>query len=103
MPLSSFAKDYIAPHMSEFRNADIRDMSHLREESEFLVPTFMLNMIFRGSVNDATRRLMANFLRRTGTAFRNYESARMNTTDFLSSGTITAYMHTVSDWESFLS
>jgi hypothetical protein len=104
MPMSSWAKDtFIAPHLSEFNSAAIKDMSHYKQESDYLIQGFILNSIFRSSLQLAARQTMLNFLRRSEAAFRAYEDARIETASYVADGSINGYMRAMSHWEFFFS
>lgn len=105
MILSSYAKDtYLAPYMSRFTSADIPDMSQFADESARWLETFALLTMFGLNLPTQTRQAMFNFLRRAEAAYRAYEDARIETTQFVSDGgALITYARAMSYWETFLS
>jgi hypothetical protein len=105
MPLSAFALDrFVAPDISKFTKASIPDMSDTSKEQEYWVGNFILNTLFRVTVDERTRQALFNLLRRAESAFREYGLARERTLTYLqNTEAITAYLAAVSHWEVYLS
>jgi hypothetical protein len=105
MPLSSYAKDkFIAPEMSQFSNASIRDMTGVSVEQEHWLSNFILNTIFRVSIDVDVRQTLFNFLRRAQSAFREYSLARDKSLEYLDdTEAVSAYIAAIGHWEIFLS
>jgi hypothetical protein len=104
MPLSSYAKDkFIAPEMSLFTSATIRDMSQVDSEQEHWLANFILNTMLRVDVPSPQRQQMYNFLRRSHAAFGAYALARDHTLAFLNNRDhILRYLEAISHWEALL-
>lgn len=103
LSFSSYAKDrFMEPHMSQFTEAEIRDMTSA--DSSNWISNFVLNSILRANWTDPTRQFVFNFLRRSEAAFQEYELARIATQEFLSGTQQSAsgYMKAVFHWEVFL-
>jgi hypothetical protein len=104
MPLSSYARDkYIAPEISKFTSANIRDMSQVDAEQEHWHGNFILNTTLRVNVASPHRQRLYNFLRRTHSAFFEYAQARNATLTFLEGpDRDLAYIKAIGHWEAFL-
>ena len=84
MPLSAYAKDnFIAPDMSRFNSAQIKDMSGTSVEQEHWLSNYVLNSLFRVDLDEPLRQTLFNFVRRTQFAFREYALAREQTMAYL--------------------
>jgi hypothetical protein len=82
--LSKYALDtFVAPKISELTVCSIPDMSNHSSESEHWVSNFILNSIFRVSVEPRPKQYILFFLRRAETAFREYENARISFQDYV--------------------
>jgi hypothetical protein len=107
MPLSNYFKDkYVAPEISSFTSASIRDMSAVSAEQNYWLINFILNTGLRVTMNDAARQTFYNFLRRTEAAFLDYEAARQRTLKYLGSpnrDALAEYIVAIGHWEAFLS
>lgn len=105
MPLSNYAKDkYVAPEMSKFTAASIRDMSATSAEQEQWLMNFVLNTLLRVNIEERVRQTLFNFLRRTESAFREYSLARDRTLAYLSNAdAVSDYIAAIAHWEVFLS
>jgi hypothetical protein len=101
---SSFVTDtYFAPDMSKFAAAEIRDMTRVDREQEHWLTNFMLNSVLRGRLRSPVRQQIFNFLRRSHSAFTDYELARGATMRFLDDRQrIRTYLSAVGHWEDFL-
>lgn len=104
MPLSAYAKDnYIAPGMSEFTSAAIRDMTGTSAEQEHWLYNYMLNTLFRVTLDERVRQSLFNFLRRSQFAFREYALAREQTVTYLKRvDAVSTYFLAIGHWEVFL-
>lgn len=104
VPLSNYAKDkLIAPEMSKFTSATIRDMSDVDAEQEHWLANYILNRLFRANVNTPYRQQWYNFLRRSHSAFAAYALARKATLEFLNEGRDPLrYVDAIGHWEAFL-
>jgi hypothetical protein len=102
--LSNYAKDmFVAPEMSRFTTAWIRDMASLTTEQEHWLTNFILNTLMRARVEERVRRTLFNFLRRAQLAFREYSLARTQTMIYLSnSDALGTYVAAIGHWEMFL-
>jgi hypothetical protein len=105
VPLSAYARDkFIAPEMSEFTAASIKDMSEVGAMQGFWMTNFLLNTIYRTEMDALPRQVLFNFLRRVESAFREYSFARERTLAYLDNNeAIVAYLAAIGHWESFLS
>jgi hypothetical protein len=80
MRLSGYAMDrFVAPEMSKFTTATMRDMSAVDSQQEHWLANFILNTILRINVNSPQRQQLFNFLRRSHSAFAEYGLAREST------------------------
>jgi hypothetical protein len=104
MPLSAYAKDnFIAPDMSRFDSAQIKDMSGTSVEQEHWLSNYMLNSLFRVDLDEPLRQTLFNFLRRTQFAFREYALAREQTMAYLRGvDAVPTYFLAIGHWETFL-
>ena len=103
MPLSNYAKDkFVAPEMSKFTAATIRDMSQVDSEQEHWLSNFILNAIFRANVLSPQRQQMYNFLRRSHSAYAEYALARKVTLAFIEDRRHIRYLDAIGHWEAFL-
>lgn len=103
MRLSSYAMDrFVAPEMSKFTTATIRDMSAVDSQQEHWLANFILNTILRVNVNSPQRQQLFNFLRRSHSAFAEYGLARESTIAFLGERKPLKYLETIGHWEAFL-
>jgi hypothetical protein len=101
---SFFLDKYVAPEISSFTEASIPDMSAITAEQGYWLVNFVLNSGFQVSMDDALRRTLYNFLRRTEAAFREYEVARQSTLEYLANrDAISGYIVAVGHWEVLLS
>lgn len=106
MPLTAYAKDnFIAPDLSKFTRAEIKDMSRTSVAQEHWLENYMLNSLFRVSLEERVRQTLFNFLRRTQFAFREYTLVREQTATYLgrASNATPAYFIAIGHWEVFLS
>jgi hypothetical protein len=93
---------YVAPGISSFTAASIRDMSEsMKPWLLAFIPVSSLVV----SLDDATRRIFHNFLRKAGAAFREYDAARVVTCAYLASSErkTSQYILAIDHWEGFLS
>lgn len=104
MPLSAYAKDnFIAPGMSTFTSACIRDMAGTSVEQEHWLNNYVLNTLFRVKLDEQVRQSLFNFLRRSQFAFREYALAREQTASYLRSvDAVSTYFVAIGHWEVFL-
>jgi hypothetical protein len=104
MPLSAYAKDnFIAPGLSTFTSACIRDMAGTSVEQEHWLNNYMLNTLFRVKLDEQVRQSLFNFLRRSQFAFREFALAREQTASYLRSvDAVTTYFVAIGHWEVFL-
>jgi hypothetical protein len=103
-PTVQFMDTYVAPGYSSFTTALIRDMSTVGQEQGFWVENFILNgSPLRVTLDDDTRRTFYNFLRRTESAFLEYEEARRLTMAHLENPKLRQYISAIGRWERFLS
>jgi hypothetical protein len=104
MPLSAYAKDtFIAPEMSKFTSASIKDMAGTSAEQEHWLANFILNTLGSGGLHEPRRQTVFNFLRRVQSAFREYALARERTmTYFKSAEAVSTYFVAIGHWEVFL-
>ncbi len=106
MPLTNHAWDaYVAPAMSLFTKADIRDMSNHDPHSKTWLQTYIMSGVLQGEFAKTTStRYAFNFLRRAEAAFSYHEQARAQTIAYLSSPrSASAYMRALLTWEGYLS
>jgi hypothetical protein len=104
--LSNYARDkFIAPFMSAFSSADIRDMSSYCDQSTHWVSNFVLNTMYRINIASPSRQYLFNYLRRAEAAFRQHDLARKATSEFLAGSrqSPSQYMMAIFHWEVFLS
>jgi hypothetical protein len=104
MPLSNYTKDkFVAPELSKFTNASIRNMASASVEQEHWLTNFILNTLLRVDVKETVRQTLFNFLRRAQLAFREYSLARDQTMSYLSdTDAVTTYFAAIGHWEMFL-
>jgi hypothetical protein len=104
MPLSAYAKDnFVAPEMSWFTSASIRDMAGTSAQQEHWLNNFILNTLVRVNVEERVRQTLFNFLRRVQFAFREYTLAREQTAAYLGkSESVSTYLVAIGHWEVFL-
>jgi hypothetical protein len=105
MPLSNYARDrFVAPEMSKFTAAKIRDMSQVDSQQEHWLSNFIFNGIFRANVLSPQRQQFYNFLRRSHSAFAEYALAREATLAFIEDERRdpTRYLDAIGHWEAFL-
>ncbi len=104
MPFSAYVLDkFVAPEMSKFTEADIRDMSNTDKEQEHWLANFILNNVLRATFHTPQRQQFYNFLRRSHSAFRAYADAREATLQHLANPDgFLAYIEAIGHWESFL-
>jgi hypothetical protein len=82
--LSNYALDkFVAPKLSKLTECNIRDMSNYSSQSDHWVSNFVLKSI-SPPVAPKTRQYAFFFLRRAEAAFREYDSARGASYDYLS-------------------
>ena len=106
MPLSAYAKDnFIAPDMSSFTTAKIKDMAKTSAEREHWLYNYILNSLLRVEIDERLRQTLFNFLRRTQFAFREYALAREQTAAYLkrASNAAPSYFIAIGRWETVLS
>ena len=93
----------IAPEMSKFTAATIRDMSAVDPEQEYWLANFILNTAVRVKVSSPHRQQLYNFLRRSHSAFAEYEMARAATLAYLGDRQRQLrYVEAIGHWEAFL-
>ncbi len=84
MQLTDDAKDrHIAPEMSSFTDATIKDLSIVTAGQNQWVRSFILNSMLRGAFQGPAKPTAFNFLRRADSAFREYGFARDKTLAYL--------------------
>ena len=105
MPLSGYARDkYVAPGLSKFTGASIKDMAATSTQQEYWLGNFVLNTLLSVTVEKPVRQTLFNFLRRVESAFREYALARDQTVAYLkTTEAVTAYLGAIGHWETFLS
>jgi len=107
MPFSDAFKDkYVAPEISRFTHADILDLSEVSREQKYWLLNFILNTAVRADVDDVSKYVLVNFLRRTEAAFRDYAEARRRTLLYLNRSDpdlVAEYIRAIDHWEQFLS
>jgi hypothetical protein len=100
---NEFKDKFVAPEISSFTEASIPDVSGSQER--WLV-SFILNSALVVQLDDATRRIFYNFLRRVEGAFREYISARQMTMTHLANpnpNAVSEYIIAIGHWEAVLS
>lgn len=105
MRFSNWVKDWlIAPEMSEFTQAEIRDMTEVSARLEYALGNYLLNLIFRGDPGPPVRQKLYNFLRRSAAASEEYQRARDLTLRYLAApdDRLLAYVKAITHWESYL-
>jgi hypothetical protein len=104
MPWSAHVTDtFFAPELSRFTAADIPDMTSADDQQEHWLSNYLLNSVLRGSLPSPARQQIYNFLRRSHSAFADYELARIKTEQYLADRErIRAYIAAVGHWEDFL-
>lgn len=97
----SILDKFLAPNVSNFRHAEIPDMSG---ESSSWLSKYFLNNLLRGSFPDPFRQYVFNYLRRVEGAHAEHKYARSTTLKFLhgSRQSMSRYMEAILHWESFL-
>ncbi len=97
----SILDKFLAPYVSNFRRAEIPDMSG---ESSLWLSKFFLNSVLRRSYTDPFRQYVFNYLRRVEGAHVAHQCARSTTVEFLhgSRQSMSRYMEAILHWESFL-
>src|SRR5215207_7664131 len=105
MPLTHYSYDhFVAPEMSQFTAASIKDMAGTSPEQGGWLYNYMLNTLVRVELKERARQRLFNFLRRTQFAFREYDLAREQTTAYLRNReAVGAYFAAIGHWEVFLS
>jgi hypothetical protein len=107
MPFTNEFKDrFVAPEISVFTTASIPDMSAVSAEQGHWLGNFIINTGLRVTTDDALRRTLYNFLRRTEAAFREYAEARRMTMAYLANpnpDAVSEYIIAIGHWEVFLS
>jgi hypothetical protein len=105
VPFSAYALDkFVAPDISKFTKASIPDTSDTSKEQEYWIRNFILNTLFRVTIDERTRQALFNFLRRVESAFREYGLARERALAYLqNTEAITAYLAAIGHWEVYLS
>ena len=94
---------FIAPDMSKFTMATIRDMSTFDSEQDHWQHNFILNTMFRAEVSAPRRQQLFNFLRRCHSSFDEYALARKSTLAFvLDRNLIGSYLDAIGHWEAYL-
>jgi hypothetical protein len=104
MPLSNYAKDrFIAPEMSNFTVASIRDMTEQETKQASYTGAYILSTMFRGRFSAPVHQQLFNFLRRSHTAIRAYSSARASTLRYLDDPNhVLQYVDAIGHWETFI-
>lgn len=104
MPMSDYAKDkFVAPELSHFTTANLADLSGVDKEQEHWLANFILNTMLRADVPAPDRQLFYNFLRRSHSAFREYQLARTATLSYLESRDKNLrYVEAIGHWEAML-
>jgi hypothetical protein len=105
VPFSAYFLDkFIAPGISEFKAAEIPDMTAYDPQSEFWVANFVLNSGFGGNYEPPGNAYAFNYLRRAVAAFNQQELARQATLGFLASEgqSLSRYAAALLHWEFFL-
>jgi hypothetical protein len=105
MPLSNSSKDrFVAPEMSKFTEATIRDMSNVDSQQEYWLLNYILSTMLRAEHEAPLRQQVYLFLRRTHAAFGEYSSARTATLGYLADHDQNLqYLEAIGHWEAFLS
>lgn len=95
---------YMAPGISDFKTADIPDISKSYDQSHYWLTNYILNSILRGDYGLPFKSYAFNFLRKAEGAFREHELARVATLRYLTSGkqSPSSYMEALLYWEHFL-
>jgi hypothetical protein len=104
MPLSDYSMDkFIAPDVSKFTRATIRDMSTIDSEQDHWQQNFILNTMLRAEVSAPQRQQLINFLRRCHSSFDEYSLARKSTLAFvLDRNLVVTYLDAIGHWEAYL-
>lgn len=104
MPMSDNARDrFVAPQISKFTSATIRDMSAVDVEQQHWLANFILNSLLRTDVPSPQRQQLFNFLRRSHAAFDSYARARESTLEYLTDTQRNLkYIDAIGHWEAFL-
>jgi hypothetical protein len=81
---SNYALDtFVAPDLSKLTECNIIQMSTYSSQSDHWVSNFLLNSIFRVSVEPKPKQYCIFFLRRAEASFREYEHARFALYDYV--------------------
>jgi hypothetical protein len=104
VPLTNYSKDkYIAPEISKFTMATIRDMSKVDSEHDQWQAHFILSVMFGSPLPTPQRQQLINFLRRSHSALTEYSLARTATLGFLNDTERSLqYLDAIGHWEAFL-
>jgi hypothetical protein len=104
MVLSDWAKDtLIAPEMSKFTQATIREMDSVDARMEHLLANFLLNVLGGSDPGVPMRQRCFNFLRRSQAAAREYKQARELTLRYLDAPDLVfLYVEAMTHWETFM-
>lgn len=105
MPWADSVTDtFFAPELSKFTTAEIADMQGADDQRLHWLSNYLLNSALSGAFASPARQQIYNFLRRSQSAFADYELARMATERFLGDRdhAIPAYVAAVGHWEDFL-
>jgi len=100
--LSNYALDtFCAPKLSQLTQCNAPDLSGL---SEPWLRGFILNTILRFSVPEPTKAHMFNFLRRTEAVFSEYNNARINLIEYVTSdrNTVSPYFRALLHFETLI-
>src|SRR5215813_8721097 len=107
MPFTNEFKDrFVAPELSTFTSASIRDLSSVSAGEGNWLRSYLLNTATRPGPDYLTRQTLYNFLRRAETAFSEYQVARDMTMSYLARAELDAfseYLMALSRWEVVLS
>lgn len=93
----------VAPRLSTFSAATIRDMSRADSQQEHWSANYLLNTVLRTRLKTPYRQQVTNSLRHTQSAFSSYAFAREATGEYLiDRNRPMLYLRAVGHWEDFL-
>jgi len=97
------ARPIVAPQISKFTSATIRDMSAVDVEQQDWLANFILNSLLRTDVWTPQRQQLFNLLRRSHATFDSYARARESTLEYLTDTQRNLkYIGAIGHWEAFL-
>lgn len=104
MPLSNYAKDkFVAPRLSKLTQCHVPDMSQHDSQCMDWITNYVLNTSLRVNVPQPQRAFHFMFLRRSETAFYEYDNARNCLDEYVKHKRLYRFIRAVHHFESFLS